>query len=118
MLTAIASHLLLQPRSHFIFLLQYASISVIERQSPYNDFGIYLYPNPSTGFIMLDSLNLSENWVTVSVSNSTGVKVSALIDIRNKTKVSIDVRSLRTGIYFATLTSKDGRHTSLKFIKQ
>jgi photosystem II stability/assembly factor-like uncharacterized protein len=93
------------------------SINVIERQSPYNDFGIYLYPNPSTGFIMLDSLNLSENWVTVSVSNSTGVKVSAVIDIRNKTKVSIDVRSLRTGIYFATLTSKDGRHTSLKFIK-
>lgn len=92
-------------------------INVTERRPSDNSFGIYLYPNPAEGFITLDSIKLSENWETVNITNTAGVNVLPTVGIKNKTSVTIDVSNLRSGTYFATLRRKNGKATSLRFIK-
>lgn len=82
-----------------------------------NEFGIYLYPNPTTGLLVLDEIRLSQGWETLEIINSQGMRV-LVQDIRNRTAVSVNVSNLRTGIYNAKLRKADGGSTMFRFIKQ
>jgi hypothetical protein len=83
-----------------------------------NPFGIYLYPNPVINIVTLDSIKLSQNWETLDIINAIGKLVLPEFNIKNKTTISIDVRVLGRGTYFAQLRKKDGEFTTLKFVKQ
>jgi photosystem II stability/assembly factor-like uncharacterized protein len=83
-----------------------------------NPYGIYLYPNPTSKMITLDSIQLSQNWETLDITNAEGRRVLPILDIKNKNTVSIDVSSFRNGFYFVQLRRKDGEFTTIKFVKQ
>jgi large repetitive protein len=82
-----------------------------------NAYGIYLYPNPANGMITLDSIQISQNWETMEITNAEGKHVLPSFDIKNKNTVLIDVSSFRNGVYFITLRRKNGEFTTIKFVK-
>jgi uncharacterized delta-60 repeat protein len=82
-----------------------------------NELGIYLYPNPTTGMLVLDSLKLSDNWVTVEIVSLDGSVIFASFNIENQTKVTIDVSFLNNGIYLAVLRTGRGTANTIKFVK-
>ena len=79
-------------------------------------FGIYLYPNPTTGTITIDSIRLAEKWETLDLVNVDG-KIATTINIRNKTEITLDISMLRSGTYFAILKKIDGIFYAVKFVK-
>lgn len=87
------------------------------RHASGNEFGIYLYPNPATGVLVLDEIRLSQGWETLEIINSEGMRV-LLQNIQNRTMVSVNVSNLRTGIYTAKLRKSDGGSTLFRFMKQ
>jgi hypothetical protein len=82
-----------------------------------NPYGINLYPNPSRKIVILDSIKLLEKWESLDVLNSEGQPILLRLNITNQTTVSIDISSLREGIYFVKLRRADGIVTFLKFVK-
>ncbi|MGF2410952.1 FG-GAP-like repeat-containing protein [Ferruginibacter sp.] len=83
-----------------------------------NPFGIYLYPNPASNIITLDSIKLNQQWETLDIIAADGKHVLPSLNIKNQTSVSIDVTALRNGTYFVQLRKKDGDFTTIKFVKQ
>ena len=83
-----------------------------------NPYGIYLYPNPGHTTIILDSVSLSQRWQTASVIDGMGSQVLPTIDIRNQSRISININMLTSGIYFLKLKREDGESSTIKFIKQ
>jgi len=78
--------------------------------------GIRTYPNPVNTTLIIDHLLLSGEWETVEISNGVGTQ-SIVKNITGQTKISIDVRSLTSGIYFATFIRKQGFPVHLTFVK-
>ena len=58
-----------------------------------------------------------ENFEKLDITNTVGEQVFSIATIKKKVRVSIKVSMLRSGIYFATLRNKDGKSSSLKFVK-
>ncbi|HZE84832.1 MAG TPA: FG-GAP-like repeat-containing protein [Puia sp.] len=82
-----------------------------------NSLGIGLYPNPTTGTLILDSLNLSDGWLTLKIMSTDGRQVMEPVPIGDQSRVSISVGQLENGLYFALLTRKRGIPAIIKFLK-
>jgi len=87
------------------------------RHASGNEFGIYLYPNPTTGLLVLDEMRLSQNWETLEIVNSQGMRM-LVQDIKNRTSVTVNVSNFKTGIYNVKLRKADGGSTMFRFMKQ
>ena len=78
---------------------------------------ILLYPNPVSGTFTIDSLKLPNQWETLQILDADGRKALADINIRNQEKVTIDVKYLKSGLYFAWLKRKNGPPAVVRFLK-
>lgn len=92
--------------------------NVIRRLASANPFGIYLFPNPSSNIITLDSIKLSEQWENLIITDISAHEVISRIDIKNKSSVSIDISFLKNGVYFVRMKRNDGKLVTLIFIKR
>ncbi len=79
-------------------------------------FGIYLYPNPNTGILNIDSIRISQKWETLEITDVTGRHVLTF-NIKNQSSVSLDVSMLKPGTYFAQLKKIDGVYYTVEFVK-
>jgi hypothetical protein len=77
---------------------------------------IRLYPNPSNGNFVLDTLNLSDQWEVLDIFDSDGKKKLTSIDVRNRTIVNVNVSHLANGFYAAVLRRKSGPSRKIKFL--
>ena len=75
------------------------------------------YPNPVTTNITIDSLNLKDNWETLTISNTAGAKTGIVQNIAGLTKATINVVGLPAGIYFAILNNRFDGMIFFKFVK-
>ena len=77
---------------------------------------INLYPNPTNGFIYIKhNFNIASKPV-LSLVNVIGETVST-IQLTNSEQ-GIDISDLPKGVYFATVTSKEGKSKSLKVVNK
>ena len=75
---------------------------------------VRIYPNPFTHTIIIE--NAGEN-STLTVSNIYGQTILQQ-QVSESNKVLIRTENIESGLYFITLTSSDGKHTTNKIIKQ
>jgi effector-binding domain-containing protein len=81
------------------------------------DYGIIYYPNPASGFLIIDSLKLSDKWETLKIISIDGKHQHMSINIRNQRKIRVDVAHLADGLYAAILYRNQKDAVYLKFIK-
>jgi len=93
------------------------SVAAGARLPANNPYGIYLYPNPVTHTLVLDNINLFQKWESLKITNVLGQLVLPVFSIKNQTTVSLDVSSLKQGIYFMQLINSLNDFTEFKFIK-
>jgi len=79
-------------------------------------FGIYLYPNPNTGILNIDSIRVEQRWETLDILDITG-RLVLTFNIKAQPSVSLNISMLRPGIYFAQLKTKDGYYYIVEFVK-
>jgi hypothetical protein len=82
-----------------------------------NPYGIYLFPNPVTHTLVLDNISLSQKWESLRITNVLGQLVLPVFSIKNQTTISLDVSSLKQGVYFMQLINTLNDFTEFKFIK-
>ncbi len=78
---------------------------------------IYLYPNPTTGFLTIDSLNINDNWVTLDIISAEAGSKVARYNISNKTTITLHLENIASGVYLAVFIRRDGILYYKKFIK-
>lgn len=81
------------------------------------DYGIIYYPNPASGFLIIDSLKLSDKWETLKIISIDGKHQHMSINIRNQRKIRVDVAHLADGLYAAILYRYQKDAVYLKFMK-
>jgi hypothetical protein len=77
---------------------------------------IFLYPNPTKGFLKIEIptiFGLPDNYV---IYNSLGAKISVK-QVSNQSDLTVNTAALNTGIYFITI-EKEGVKKTLQFIKE
>jgi hypothetical protein len=79
-------------------------------------YGIHLYPNPVNSMFTLDTLKLSDKWDVLDIISIDGKNISSY-EIRNQSRLTVNVSKLNAGLYIAILRRKTGKHVYLKFIK-
>jgi hypothetical protein len=84
---------------------------------PGSSIGIRLYPNPTNGSFVIDTLKLSDNWETLEIFDTDGKKKLANLSVKNKTMVSVDINHLANGFYIAILRRKNGQPAAIRFLK-
>ncbi|MEP7372647.1 MAG: T9SS type A sorting domain-containing protein [Chitinophagaceae bacterium] len=84
---------------------------------PANSLGIRFYPNPTTGSFVIDTLKLSDKWETLEIFDTQGKQKLSNFNIRNKTRVIVNVEYLSKGLYMAILKRKNGPATVVKILK-
>jgi len=89
------------------------------QNTPLADSGLAIkyFPNPVSTTLFIDSLNLNDQWQSFEMFNSDGGRLLMTQQIQNQTSVSIDVRSVETGIYIGVLRRKSGAPFVFKFLK-
>lgn len=81
------------------------------------DFGISYYPNPAKNILIIDSLKISDQWLTAMVTSAGGQNMMKEAAVSNRTTVSVDISRLPAGTYILILRRKTGKNAFLKFIK-
>jgi photosystem II stability/assembly factor-like uncharacterized protein len=81
-------------------------------------YGVKFYPNPVNSILVIDSLKLSDGWQTLDIDQIDGKKFLNNKNIKGQFRVQINVESLASGVYLATLRNKLGLVAYWKFIKQ
>ncbi len=78
-----------------------------------------IYPNPASDVLFIDMDLTSSEDVQVSIVNSLGqnVKVKDLGTLSGKQKVSMDVSSLSSGIYYVNITVNNKKYSKSIIIK-
>ncbi len=79
-------------------------------------FGIYLYPNPNTGILNIDSIRINQRWETLDITDVTG-RIVLKFNIKNQSSVSLNISMLKPGTYFAQLKKIDGVYYTVEFLK-
>ena len=79
-------------------------------------FGIYLYPNPNTGILNIDSIRITQRWETLDITDVTG-RLVLTFKIKNQSSVSLNISMLKPGTYFAQLKKIDGVYYTVEFVK-
>jgi hypothetical protein len=82
-----------------------------------NNNGIRYYPNPVHSILNIDSLNINDQWETISITGTNGLQNIISQNISGQTKVTVQVAGLPSGMYIAILKRKQGQPVYLKFIK-
>ena len=82
-----------------------------------SDGAIRLYPNPTNGSFVIDSLKLSDNWERLEIFDADGRRKLLSFDIKNKTTATIHIEHLANGFYTAILRRKNGQPETIKFLK-
>jgi len=95
----------LMPGFTFIFF-NYPVLSVPESEKKF----FTIYPNPANEKLFIKT---SENNLLISIADINGRTV---ISINNLVSNTIDISALKSGMYFITITSSEGKSTK-KFIK-
>ncbi|MEI8137631.1 MAG: T9SS type A sorting domain-containing protein, partial [Bacteroidota bacterium] len=76
---------------------------------------INIYPNPSTGIVNIDFLNSSQNLnYKLQITNTLGQEVYQTN--LNNTKSTINVQTLKSGIYFLNIKQNDNVLSAKKII--
>ncbi|HIP47416.1 MAG TPA: T9SS type A sorting domain-containing protein [Lutibacter sp.] len=78
----------------------------------FENISLRIYPNPTTEFVTIDSDNDLQKDVAITVSNTIGQTV-----LTSNTTERIDVKNLKSGVYFLQLKSANQIGTS-RFIKK
>jgi len=79
--------------------------------------GIKYFPNPVISTLIIDSLNLSDQWQTLDIMMIDGKRTIITKNINNQSTINIPLDRLSRGYYIAILRSKIGKVKYLKFIK-
>ena len=78
-----------------------------------------LFPNPSTGFIMLESNKRLNELCRIELVDISGRLIfNSIIDFRERNINLIDLSSIGSGIYFCRILSNGKQLEVLKFIHQ
>jgi hypothetical protein len=93
------------------------ALEVKLQDSIYVSSNIYLYPNPTTGVLIIDSLNLSDKWKRLDIINIDAGQKLASFDISNLTTVTLHLEYLPAGIYLALFIRENGEMYYKKFVK-
>jgi len=86
------------------------TVSYAEGISSAGEPALNLYPNPASGFITIEMLNMEETGLVIKIFDLTGKVVYNKQFLTNR--MIIDVSGFDAGIYFITLKAKD--HTFVK----
>ena len=76
-----------------------------------------LYPNPVTNEFVLDSLDLSEEFVLLEITGMNGISKLVTKNIKGLTAVRIPVYTLSKGRYIAVLVKSNGERQIVRFVK-
>ncbi len=90
-------------------------LSARQSNTPY---GIIMYPNPTTGVLVLDQLSLADKWETLEIKNAQGQNLYPAKNIRDQASLTLHVERLASGVYFIKLKKADGKKLTLGFIKK
>jgi hypothetical protein len=82
-----------------------------------SNYGIKYFPNPVISTLVIDSLNLSDQWQILDIMTLDGRQKIITKNINDQTTVNLHLDRLPRGYYIAILRSKIGRVKYLKFIK-
>lgn len=94
-----------------------AGIITATSTTSYYKPSIKMYPNPGSSVLILDSLKISDKWVSLEIADIYGKKIMTNTTIRNRTTVNLTIERLNSGSYFIILINKEGKRSILKFIK-
>jgi hypothetical protein len=86
--------------------------------NPNGEVALRYYPNPVRTILTIDSLKVSEQWESLSIMSLNGSRNMIDNNIAGKTKVTVNVANLSSGMYMIVLRRKDGNPAYLKFIKE
>lgn len=84
---------------------------------PGSYYGIKFFPNPASDFLYIDSLRVSDKWVTLEVLNTLGERV-ILLSVSGKRNVQMPLANLSRGQYFIIFRRNSGAPAFLRLIKQ
>jgi hypothetical protein len=84
---------------------------------PASSLGIHLYPNPAAGNITIDTLRISDKWETLDIYDISGRYAIHGMNIRNKTRVNINIDRLGGGLYTIIMRREKGRPAIIKFLR-
>ena len=82
-----------------------------------SDYGIICYPNPTTSFLIIDSLKVSDKWESISTTGLDGKQNLISRSINNQTRITLDVSILPGGMYVVIFKGKNNKRIYLKFVK-
>lgn len=86
-------------------------------EAPEN-FSIRLFPNPVTQELLIDSLNLSDNWRALELVNLSGRPVMPHVNVTGKSRLVLDVSILSPGIYLVIIRGEDQKRAIRKMVKK
>jgi PKD repeat protein len=74
---------------------------------------VEIYPNPTTGNLVIDFTKFNSNQVSIVVENALGQQVAVVSQVKlsGLDKVLIDLSAQSNGIYFVKLSSEKGSYT-------
>jgi trimeric autotransporter adhesin len=81
------------------------------------EFGIYYYPNPAKNILIIDSLKMSDQWLTATITSADGQKMMKEEYLNNRSVVTLNISRLPAGTYMLILRRKTGKNAFFKFIK-
>lgn len=85
----------------------------LEKKNP----NIVVFPNPSTDNISVEIPLFATDYVNVDITNTLGTVVMTLNDVKNDSKVNIDISTLRSGVYILRCGNGNQMKTA-RFVKQ
>ena len=93
-----------------------AAVEVVVEETP-SGSGLVAGPNPTTGLLKIDSLKISDNWQALEILDANGSRAMAPATITNRSSITIDVATLRPGVYLLMLRRKEGAARAIRFVK-
>ena len=90
------------------------------KENAYNaSIGLTIYPSPANETVSLQYNSLTKGNTVVTITDITGreMRKNTLISSTGKNTLSIDVRTIASGVYWITLQDEQGSRTA-KFLKK
>ncbi len=81
-----------------------------------NATDLFVYPNPSTGMVFLESIEDQPAGMGVEVYNALGAKCAVRMDRPTDRKIALDLSSLGKGVFFINVISSAGEQRSYPVI--
>lgn len=78
---------------------------------------VSLSPNPVAGMLILDNLQLADGWQTLEILSLNGERRLVIANVKNQTKLRIQVDKLSPGMYLVVLRGDNGKSSTIRFVK-